>query len=623
MRLAYIVIPDDNDPLRDMLLAEFGGYPSPDEIGVDYGDMFSKQLGAQRVGTAVLGPELAHAITPSVVSGWELKPFDQKAVFEGQQGIYLGSALSYDDVLTFWNLRATGMRLRFYDPSFDERLRWVRDSWLGPIIEQSQTGRLEDWAGVWAGTEQGLSNAPDLGRFSAYRVADRKFWETLKPIYHFHWNEERTLATLSLDPLPSYSFPFPQNPVGREASPLQNIGVTIRPEGDLGPSSRRTFWLPGLPSLNMYYSDHIHTMAPFSVRVSQDYFTMCVSVAQDTEVVPALEKNELIAKVFESAAMKVEPSLPGIVASRMIAQMGGLVGCRVFRFPGVRNLIEKYSPLQSFTRAGAITCIRDLDESHKSRLDRYLATGSKITAQQIFDGLLERRVFRPGLELSCPHCNLSFWVPLDSVQTDLECELCGNRFNCTPQLRDRDWRFRRSGLFGKDDHQEGGIPVALTLNQLFGMISGLGDRRIFCAAMKISSAGASVPDCETDLVLLSKDLHGHLEIVIGEAKSAGGEISDTDVSNLSAICEVFEVKGIRAFMVFSKTGQFTDDEVQRCKVAAGRFPNQVIMLSSRELEPPFFMYEWAAKEFEVQPTAVDLTSMGRNSDTIFFNPKRK
>lgn len=64
------------------------------------------------------------------------------------------------------------------------------------------------------------------------------------------------------------------------------------------------------------------------------------------------------------------------------------------------------------------------------------------------------------------------------------------------------------------------IPVALTLNKLFGMISGLGARRMFCTAMKITSAGVNVPDCETDLVLLSKDLHGQLEIVIGEAKSA-------------------------------------------------------------------------------------------------------
>jgi hypothetical protein len=38
------------------------------------------------------------------------------------------------------------------------------------------------------------------------------------------------------------------------------------------------------------------------------------------------------------------------------------------------------------------------------------------------------------------------------------------------QLRDRNWAYRRSGLFVREDNQGGGIPVAVTLQQLDTML---------------------------------------------------------------------------------------------------------------------------------------------------------
>ena len=59
--------------------------------------------------------------------------------------------------------------------------------------------------------------------------------------------------------------------------------------------------------------------------------------------------------------MKSDVSEPGRIASRAIRQMGGVQGCRVFKIAGMRALVEKYKPLQSFTRSAAEQIIGEVD----------------------------------------------------------------------------------------------------------------------------------------------------------------------------------------------------------------------------------------------------------------------
>ncbi len=112
--------------------------------------------------------------------------------------------------------------------------------------------------------------------------------------------------------------------------------------------------------------------------------------------------------------------------------------------------------------------------------------------------LLSRRVFRVGLEFTCPNCELPSWVHLDDVRTKSTCSYCDHNYDVTPQLRDRDWRYRRSGIFGREDDQLGGVPVALTLQQLS---TALHEQLVmYSTAMKFHPAGADIEPCEADFV---------------------------------------------------------------------------------------------------------------------------
>src|SRR5208282_5403137 len=153
--------------------------------------------------------------------------------------------------------------------------------------------------------------------------------------------------------------------------------------------------------------------------------------------------------------MKAEPSKPGRVAARLIQQMGGNQGCRVFKIAGVRKLIENYGPLQSFTRSNAVQVIGQNDPATgKPSFVQYEGLyieqrdSPKLKPENAFDYLLKRGVFHAGLNLRCANCELEFWLPLDGLASEVRCEYCGTTSHITAQLRDRDWAYRRSGLFG-------------------------------------------------------------------------------------------------------------------------------------------------------------------------------
>jgi hypothetical protein len=129
-------------------------------------------------------------------------------------------------------------------------------------------------------------------------------------------------------------------------------------------------------------------------------------------------------------------------------------------------------------------------------------------------------------------------MSLDDAKSRLECEYCGNSFNASPQLRDKAWAFRRSGLFGRDDHQEGAIPVILTLQQLTNMIWMHGPT-IFTCAMNLEPRGAPIKSCETDFIVVGSTAHDHkIDIVIGECKTRK-PIKADDVMKLKGAADAF------------------------------------------------------------------------------------
>jgi hypothetical protein len=146
-------------------------------------------------------------------------------------------------------------------------------------------------------------------------------------------------------------------------------------------------------------------------------------------------------------------------------------------------------------------------------------------------------------------------------------------------------------------------------------------KNLFVTNMTIEPTAAHIVPCETDFVLIQQGYRDEgVSIAIGECKTRG-EVSEDDVRKLALVADVFEESGVRAFVVFSKIEPFTADEVTRCRTAQSQTGLRVIMLTKRELETLYSVYERTEKEFVIDASAISLEDLAEATDQIYFHPR--
>jgi hypothetical protein len=303
-----------------------------------------------------------------------------------------------------------------------------------------------------------------------------------------------------------------------------------------------------------------------------------------------------------------------LIAGRLIRQMNGLSGCRIFKISGVRELIRQFQPHQYFVHQYAMKCIAPQFAQKYRHLS--IGRGSEdLTPQDVFDELVERGLFRAGLALLCPVCSLKFWSILDDLKTSVSCTFCGSDFNISKQLLNSRWSYRPSGLLATGEHQQGAIPVVLTLQHLSFMSWNFNGPSLVNTAMELSSQNGSFSDCESDFVVLGQDHNDKLFLVIGECKERG-EITGDDVSKMTNLANALACDRLLVYILFSKLAPFSEDETARCRGAQGSDYMRVIMLTDVELDTDQLLTHYP-KESGIGPP-IDLNDMVAATSVLFF-----
>jgi hypothetical protein len=605
-RKMLLVTCDDDDPLITVILATAGQYPAPSTSIPDYEEMMARIVGIERIALSrdePVPPNVRTRITPSRLTAVDLESYEPSP----DHGVYVGDVQSVEDVIHFWNLRAAGSSLVFFDPAEATR--------LGPLLEAqkdwlaSLSGRPWQQSGTVTVYGRRLREGPDLSAVAERvmrRSVDPVLWNGLniRPALR-HWKEQSVLGSVDeSERPPSLTFALPDKLLYDvpEVS-QQHLAVSVRGSDPWSRTRDATFFPPYVPELNEYYGRELYFQYAH-VRSEPPSLQRSVAVivrnSESDVTLRALPTAELATKLFDQFGMIAKPSQAGLVTTRLIAQMDGLQGCRAFKIEGVRTLISKYSPDQSFTRSNAKQTIGNADPtSGRPRFEPFedlfieaRPSRQKLKPEDVLDFLLRRGVFRVGLELKCVHCELTFWHALDDVRTQVECVYCGTSFGVTDQLRDRDWAYRRSGLFGRDDNQHGGVPVAVTLQQLdTALRSG---RMLYTTSLEIARGTAAIDNCETDFVVIttgpSHNSPHQPQLVIGECKAAGGAITEADADHLAKVADAFPSRRLNVFVLFAKTGTFSEEEIAACARAQSKWRSRVIVLSKNELEP-YEIYE--------------------------------
>jgi hypothetical protein len=73
------------------------------------------------------------------------------------------------------------------------------------------------------------------------------------------------------------------------------------------------------------------------------------------------------------------------------------------------------------------------------------------------------------------------------------------------------------------------------------------------------------------------------QVLIAECKAAG-TITTDDARRLAAIADALPRRRLSVFILFSKLGEFTAEEVEACALAQHKWTSRVMLLSQRERE---------------------------------------
>ena len=337
----------------------------------------------------------------------------------------------------------------------------------------------------------------------------------------------------------------------RRRTEKQHLVATVQTLGECAYEDH-TLRVPFIRQLNEFYGREA-AFDPWKLRVEDDALGVIIDAGDNHISLYPISHEVLIKKVLDYAGIKSEISQAGLITKRVIERIGGLDSGWLFKIRGVRQLVQSLKTDEYVSKGEATRRIWS-EGQFRSHNDLY----GGLTTEGVFERLLKNNTFRAGLELVCEHCRLKNWLSLREIDDVWICEYCGHEGQTSLQLNDRgDWKFRKSGLFAKDNNQEGAIPVILTLLQFNKALRV--HKLIYTPSLNLNTASLS---CETDFCIIQYGSWRGIEIGVGECKSEGSTISREDVENLAAIRESLIAKGLNCYLIFSKTAEsFSPEEI--------------------------------------------------------------
>jgi hypothetical protein len=580
---------EESDPLANLFSLQFGFYPTEPDLKWNYEKMFTGGLHAQEQILLQDGPvtvEPRKKFAPIDLTTIELRGYGGGFRF-ASHGLYVGDSNDYDDLVAFWNVRAAGNTVVYLATDAIERTLPQAQAFVDFLDSRpNRHPEFGDRVALYGRTIEDEKLRDSIGE----RITSKKgiLWSPVTEFLNiqptsevFKWQSTTTHVEPAYDKyvvnvgLPEKTF-LVTDEVDRGR---QHFGVIIDTYGEFGHPGY-TLKVPRIRQLNEFYSREI-AVDPWALRVEHEGISKIISASDDSVTLYPVSKQLLVEKVFEALGLKATMSQPGLIARKLIEKIDGLEDARVLKIRGVRKILHEHGAAHSIRRNDAINMICKEEFTRYKHLYIERREKKQLDGKDVFDYLLRKDFFRAGLELQCAQCRLVSWLSLKAIDDFWTCEYCGASNQTSVDLRTRgDWRFRKSGLFAKDNNQEGAIPVLLTLLTLKRIL----DRDTFAYSTALNLNGENV-NCETDLAVLEYGRRDEIGIAIGECKSEGGRIVEDDATKLKRAAErlaaLKEVDNI--YIVFSKTSDsFTADEITLFKTLSK--DTSLILFTNRELE---------------------------------------
>ena len=624
-----------DDPLADVLRMQLGEYPDPAECKVDYRAMLAAASEAKEEEiekSAPLPDSAVENVSIAYMSRLGVDAYrDDRDSFH--PGFYVGEADNFDDLVTFWNIRAADIPVWFIDRRTMDRYSVLLPACIKRATEALAQGRRA-WArqvGVWSrGSVE--ADAKLLGEhpFVQILVSDLT-WNGLNlkvPVMSL--GETSVLGVVGEGSgRPRVSFAYGSKPFSGDVwFHQQRLVASISCRGGLAHNAKFLFCPPYVPELNEFYAREM-AWDYDRLRIEPEGLGLVIGAHDHDGFLHALPFDDLMVRLFKLAGYEAKLSSGGLIARQLIDRLEGLQGGRVFKIPGVRRLIKTYGLTDTFTRETALQLIAQADPENpgakfSDHIDLHIEQrprGTKLTPSSVFGYLVENGLFRIGADVKCPRCHMTTWLPLDTLKEQIVCELCGHEHNATRQLAEAEWRFRRSGVLGAERNAQGAIPVALTLQQLHTTVHGPLGTTAYSPSLDIAPLeGKPGKICEIDLVWLTAKARWAADrtvIVLGECKDQLA-IDATTMESLREVADAFPSDRFEVYILLAKVAPFTPEEIEQAKKMKAGGRSRVIMLTARELEP-YFIFERTKNEFAFTERGHDAEGLAQVTAQIYFS----
>lgn len=637
---------DNGDVCNNLFAILFGYFPTSYNLKDDFKNAFVKGLRSKEVNIAQGGnvdKNIAKSITPIIATTLELDGYG--GTWRGN-GFYVGLENDFSDLLYFWNLRASGLTLEFLPKDHIGRFNDLIKNYIKRLDETpNKNPNIEDWINVYY-----RGNHEDIKNIIKYLQGKKRFvfshcdevsWNGLniKPAnFYFDWqqalaNIEKSYERYSVSvALPDKKFLNTERDRRDRNIGYQSLAVSIDPIGEFG-YPEHTLKPPFIRELNEFYSREIE-FDPWKVRSEQDGIGIIIKANDNSLSLYPISHHKLIEKIFELAEFKADISQAGLLAKQIIHNMredNPLEACRIFKITGVRKLISSLRADENIIWNKAIKTIGENRFDKFKKLYIESRDTQELTPIDVFSFLLKKKIFSPKLNFfhklirsklnfKCKNCGLEEKILIKDFEGFWRCPYCEHTQFMPTYIADSFkrnqniyWNFKKSGLFARDNNQEGAIPVIVSL---------LTFARIFDSHKLIYSTSLNLQNskkCEIDFCILQYDRGDKIQLGIAECKSEGQNINQQDIDNLKQVQDDINKLGIDCYIIFSKTADnYGGEEIvlfNSLKTEGRKF----VILSNKELEP-YHPY-WELDETEKLPEkyALDMMGMYRNSLFLYLN----
>lgn len=621
------------DPLADILLIQLGAYPDPADYGIDYQSILTEIVKPEDLPLLqdrALFADIVERPATSYLSRYRMRRHYTTHSGWDSPGFYVGDAANFDDLVAYWNLRASDIPLWFVDPNHMPRYAELIPAWERQARELvARRPEHLNRIAVWARRDdpQPVMQLFE-GRIQTFcRVFDHTWHRGAVNPPMMYFGEAQTLGTISrTGAQPRVSFALGDKGfLDDRWFHTQHLVASIDFGTGLFGDEQFTLSPPYVPELNEFLARAMYVHYD-KLRVEPERLGVIVDAADADVSVTALAVAELFERIFDLAGFAAKPSNGGLIARQLITRLGGLQGARVFKIPGVRRLLRTHGPSASFTKKSALNLIGQRDPETGARFDDHhhlfieaRPTNEPLTAQAVFTYLVDKGLFRIGADLTCPACRLSSWVALDNLQHRVSCSLCGNGFDATRQLVEEKWAYRRSGLLGLEKNIQGAVPVVLTLQQLDAN-NGMHDS-MYSPSLDLKPKDGSGP-LEVDFVWMTeRNRDGKTVVILGECKDRQDEaIDENDIRNLRRAADALPRNRFEPFILLAKLSPFSEQEIAFARTLNGEHQLRVIMLSARELEPYHFLERTKVEFPDIREYAVSPEDLALVTAQIYFRP---